>query len=145
VGLAPLGQLGLHVGASAADLRFRHGGHRRRVGALANRVQPAIGLQVARLGDDGIAGAAGGGGLGRGVYNIGGGSRVSINQVLEMIGRITGRTPDIRREAAQKGDMRDTFADTSRARADLGFAPKTSLEAGIQAECEWLAGLLNVK
>jgi len=78
------------------------------------------------------------------VYNIGGGSRVSINQVFEMIGRITGRTPDIRREGAQKGDMRDTFADTSRARADLGFQPATSLEAGLTAECEWLAGLLNV-
>jgi UDP-glucose 4-epimerase len=89
--------------------------------------------------------AAGDRGRAGGVYNIGGGSRVSINQVLEMIGRITGRTPDIRREPAQKGDMRDTFADTTRARADLGFAPKTSLEAGIRAECEWLAGLLNVK
>jgi nucleoside-diphosphate-sugar epimerase len=79
------------------------------------------------------------------VYNIGGGSRVSINEVLAMIGRITGRTPDIRREPAQKGDMRDTFADTTRARADLGFSPATSLEAGIRAECDWLAGLLNVK
>jgi UDP-glucose 4-epimerase len=78
------------------------------------------------------------------VYNIGGGNRVSINEVLALIGRITGRTPDIRREPAQKGDMRDTFADTSRAQADLGFAPTTSLEAGLRAECEWLAGVLNV-
>jgi nucleoside-diphosphate-sugar epimerase len=76
------------------------------------------------------------------VYNIGGGSRVSINHVFELIGAITGRTPDIRREAAQKGDMRDTFADTSRARADLGFAPATTLEAGLRAECDWLADLL---
>jgi UDP-glucose 4-epimerase len=79
------------------------------------------------------------------VYNIGGGNRVSINEVLAMIGRITGRTPDIRREPAQKGDMRDTFADTTRAKADLGFSPQTSLEAGLKAECEWLAGVLNVK
>ncbi len=77
------------------------------------------------------------------VYNIGGGSRVSINQVFDMIGRITGRTPEIRREDAQKGDMRDTYADTTRARADLGFAPATSLEAGLTAECEWLTGVLK--
>ena len=57
------------------------------------------------------------------VYNIGGGSRVSISDVLDLIERLTGRALDIRREAAQKGDMRDTFADTTRARADLGFAP----------------------
>jgi nucleoside-diphosphate-sugar epimerase len=72
-------------------------------------------------------------------YNIGGGSRVSINQVLEMIGRISGRPLDVRREPAQKGDMRDTFADTALAKADLGFAPTVSLEEGMEAEYRWLS------
>lgn len=72
------------------------------------------------------------------VYNIGGGSRVSVNHVLEIIERLVGRPLDIRREETQKGDMRDTFADTSRARADLGFAPEWTLEAGLAAECDWL-------
>jgi UDP-glucose 4-epimerase len=79
------------------------------------------------------------------VYNIGGGSRVSINDVLETIGRLTGRPLDIRREDAQKGDMRDTFADTSRARADLGFEPSHTLDTGLAAECGWMAGLLAVR
>ena len=35
--------------------------------------------------------------------------------------------------------MRDTFADTSLARADLGFAPEVSLEQGLEAEYRWLA------
>ncbi len=78
------------------------------------------------------------------VYNIGGGSRVSMNAVLELIEKLTGRTLDVRREAAQKGDMRDTFADTSRARADLGFEPRHSLEEGLAAECEWMARQLAV-
>jgi UDP-glucose 4-epimerase len=77
------------------------------------------------------------------VYNIGGGSRVTINEVLDLIGRLTGRSLDIRRLPPEKGDMRDTFADTTRARADLGFAPSHSLEAGLAAECEWLAGLVR--
>lgn len=72
-------------------------------------------------------------------YNIGGGSRVSINQVLHMIGRIAGRPLDVRREPAQKGDMRDTFADTGLAKMDLGFAPTVSLEEGIEAEYRWLS------
>src|SRR5207244_381220 len=50
------------------------------------------------------------------VYNIGGGSRVSINEVFEMIGRVTGSQPRLNLDPAQKGDMRHTFADTSRAR-----------------------------
>lgn len=83
-------------------------------------------------GDRGPAGA---------VYNIGGGSRVSINEVLARIEEIAGHPLDIRREAAQMGDMRDTFADTSRARADLGFVPRTSLADGLRAEYEWLKGL----
>jgi UDP-glucose 4-epimerase len=72
-------------------------------------------------------------------YNIGGGSRVSINQVLEMIGQVAGRSLQVRREPAQLGDMRDTFADTALAREDLGFAPSVSLEEGIKAEYRWLS------
>jgi UDP-glucose 4-epimerase len=88
--------------------------------------------------------AAGDRGTTGAVYNIGGGSRVSVTQVLDLIGRLTGRTLDIRREAAQKGDMRDTWADTSKAHQDLGYAPTHTLESGLAAECEWLARLLAV-
>jgi len=76
------------------------------------------------------------------VYNIGGGSRVSMNQVLDIIGRVSGRTLNIVREEAQKGDMRHTYADTSRARRDLGFAPQVGLEDGLAAEFTWLSGVL---
>lgn len=74
------------------------------------------------------------------VYNIGGGSRVSVNQVLDAVGRVAGRPLRISRIEKQKGDMRDTFADTTLARADLGYAPRTSLADGLAAEFRWLAG-----
>ena len=92
-------------------------------------VSDAVAATIA-AGERGVPGRA---------YNIGGGSRVSVNHVLEIIGRLAGRALDVRREAAQKGDMRDTFADTSLARADLGFAPAVSLEQGLQAEYQWLS------
>jgi nucleoside-diphosphate-sugar epimerase len=72
------------------------------------------------------------------VYNIGGGSRVSINQVLDMIGRVSGRAPTVSVDSAQKGDMRHTYADTTLARTDIGFAPAVSLEEGLAAEYQWL-------
>jgi UDP-glucose 4-epimerase len=72
-------------------------------------------------------------------YNIGGGSRVSMNEVIAIIERIAGRPLKVRREGTQKGDMRDTYADTSLARQDLAFAPSVSLEEGIQAEFQWLS------
>ncbi len=92
-------------------------------------VHDAVAATIA-AGERGVPGRA---------YNIGGGSRVSINQVLDIIGRVSGRSLDVRREPAQKGDMRDTFADTSLARADLGFVPTVSLEEGIAAEYRWLS------
>ncbi len=73
------------------------------------------------------------------VYNIGGGSRVSVNQVLRLVEACTGRRIEVRYEAPQKGDMRDTFADTSLARADLDFRPRVSLEDGLTAEYRWLS------
>jgi UDP-glucose 4-epimerase len=83
--------------------------------------------------------AAGDRGTPGAVYNIGGGSRVTINHVLELVAGLAGRPLDVRREEAQKGDMRDTFADTSRARADLGFEPTATLASGLAAEYQWLS------
>jgi UDP-glucose 4-epimerase len=76
------------------------------------------------------------------VYNIGGGSRVSINEVLELIGRVASRKPAVIVDGAQKGDMRHTYADTSAAKADLGFAPTVGLEQGLAAEYQWLVDTL---
>jgi nucleoside-diphosphate-sugar epimerase len=72
------------------------------------------------------------------VYNIGGGSRVSVNHVLSLIEGLVGKPLQVRREAPQKGDMRDTYADTSLAQADLGFRPQTALAEGLAAEYAWL-------
>jgi UDP-glucose 4-epimerase len=77
------------------------------------------------------------------VYNVGGGSRVTVNQVVEMIGRVSGRRPLVTVDSAQMGDMRHTYADTALARTDLAFEPKVGLEEGLRAEYGWLAELLH--
>jgi nucleoside-diphosphate-sugar epimerase len=59
-----------------------------------------------------------------------------------MIARVSGRQPIVSVDSAQKGDMRHTYADTSLARADLGFVPKVGLEEGLAAEHAWLAEIL---
>ena len=72
------------------------------------------------------------------VYNIGGGSRVTLNHVLELIGKVTGKTVAVQREPEQKGDMRHTYADTSAARRDLDFSPRVTLENGLDQQYRWL-------
>jgi len=76
-----------------------------------------------------------------GVYNIGGGSRVSLLDVFELIRRVTGRPLRIDLQEAQPGDMRDTYADTTRARADLAFVPTVALEEGLRAQYDWMTAL----
>mgnify|MGYP005842900753 CR=1 FL=1 len=88
-------------------------------------------LQALRAGLSGIA------------LNIGGGSRVTLNQVLQLLGELTGRAVQIDRQAAQHGDVAHTWADTSAAQELLGYAPRHSLEAGLRAEVEWLKGSLH--
>jgi len=73
-----------------------------------------------------------------GVYNIGGGSRVTLREVFDLIGRVTGRPVDIDHQPEQKGDMRDTYAETARAQADLGFAPSVTLELGLRDMFAWM-------
>jgi len=84
-------------------------------------------------------------GMPGGVYNIGGGSRIELLDVFELIGRVTGRPLRLNMIEPQAGDMRDTYADTARARADLGFAPAVTLEQGLRAQFQWMteAGLFN--
>ena len=72
------------------------------------------------------------------VYNIGGGSRVTLNHVLDLIRNVTGKTIEVRREPEQKGDMRHTYADTSAARRDLEFNPRVTLENGLDQQYRWL-------
>ena len=74
-----------------------------------------------------------------GVYNVGGGARVSLNRALEVLAAVAGRPLNIRRQARETGDVLHTGADIGRARADLGYAPATDLEAGLRAELAWVA------
>jgi len=73
------------------------------------------------------------------VYNVGGGTEASLREVVAILERLAGRRLDARHEAAAAGDVRRTAADTSRIRAELGWAPTTSLEQGLEAQLAWAA------
>jgi UDP-glucose 4-epimerase len=74
------------------------------------------------------------------VYNVGGGERVVLNDVLRQIEDVTGRRLTVVRDEVQKGDMRDTFADTTAAGRDLGFRSTVPLAQGLEREWEWIRG-----
>lgn len=69
-------------------------------------------------------------------YNLGGGSRVSMRDVLDLVDGIAGPLR-VRYADSQRGDARDTAADISRAAHELGFEPRNNLEDGLRAQVRW--------
>lgn len=79
------------------------------------------------------------------VYNVAGGARTTLAHALSLIEKVTGRKLIVEHAPKQSGDVRDTYADTSRARQELGYAPSVDLETGLRDEAEWVAATLYIE
>ncbi|MBW2647208.1 MAG: GDP-mannose 4,6-dehydratase [Deltaproteobacteria bacterium] len=77
------------------------------------------------------------------VFNIGGGSRVTMNQVISIMEEITGSAATVDYQQVQKGDVRHTSADMTKARKGLGYKPTVSIREGLETEYEWIQTLVE--
>lgn len=71
------------------------------------------------------------------VFNVGTGARISLNQVVELLGKISGRILKAKYEPARDGDIRDSQADITRAKEVLGYEPTVQFEEGLERTFEW--------
>src|SRR6195256_6605277 len=71
------------------------------------------------------------------VFNVGVGGRVSLNEVLRELGKITGKTPEAKYDPPRDGDIRDSQADISQAREFLGYEPSVTFDEGLRRTFEW--------
>ncbi len=71
------------------------------------------------------------------VFNGGTGLRITLNQVLQLLGKITGREIRAKYEAPRTGDIRHSQADITLARKALGYEPKVAFEEGLRRTWEW--------
>jgi nucleoside-diphosphate-sugar epimerase len=72
------------------------------------------------------------------VVNIAGGQRpTSINELLRIVGELTGTNPDPIRVAPREGDVRLTEGDVSLAGQLLGYRPQVSIREGLRRTVEW--------
>jgi nucleoside-diphosphate-sugar epimerase len=76
------------------------------------------------------------------VFNIGGGSRVTVNRVIRSLESILQRKAKINYIAEQKGDVRHTSADISKAARSLRYQPRVPLDEGLAREAAWLQDVL---
>ena len=76
-----------------------------------------------------------------GVFNIAGGSRVSLRDAIATLEELSGRSARLRHIDVALGDVRDTYADTSRAQQLLGYTPRVTLREGLARELAYLETL----
>lgn len=70
------------------------------------------------------------------VWNLGSDRPVRLDAMVAAIGRVIGREPRIRRMPAPPGDVERTWADLTRASAELGYRPRTPFEDGLRRQWE---------
>lgn len=72
-----------------------------------------------------------------GVFNIGTGARISLNQTLDSLRRFSGKKLVAKYEPPREGDIRDSQADISKARELLGYEPTVLFEEGLKRTLGW--------
>lgn len=78
-------------------------------------------------------------------YNIGGSQSVTLNQAIDLIEDMMERKLEIQRLPTAAGDQLETRADTTRARAELGFENSVLLADGIEKQIDWQKSLIGEK
>lgn len=77
------------------------------------------------------------------IYNLGNSSPISVRELIEAIEKALGRKAKVEQLPLQPGDVEQTCADLTRAKAELGYEPKTDLDAGLAAFAAWLRSELT--
>lgn len=71
-------------------------------------------------------------------FNIGGGSRITVNEALRLLEGIIGLKARVRYQETERGEMRHTYADIRLASQVLGFRPHIPLEEGLKEQVAWV-------
>lgn len=71
------------------------------------------------------------------IYNLGESETTTLAELVEHLGRALGVAPKVRHLPMQPGDVPRTFADVSRARAELDYRPRVKIAEGIERFAAW--------
>jgi UDP-glucuronate 4-epimerase len=71
------------------------------------------------------------------LYNLGHSEPIALRDMIAALGRALGKEPIIDPQPEQPGDVRQTYADISRARSELGYEPATPFDEGLAHFVSW--------
>ena len=75
--------------------------------------------------------------LGYEIYNLGGDNPVTLMKFIQLIESRIGKKAKLNMLPMQPGDVKETFADISKARRELGFSPKVKIDEGVNIFVDW--------
>lgn len=78
------------------------------------------------------------------IYNLGESQTTSLAELVNLIGEVCGKEPVIDRKPMQPGDVVVTFADIAKAKAQIGYAPKTLIREGLERFVAWYRAQNNI-
>ena len=81
------------------------------------------------------------------IYNVGGGNRITVLNLVKMLENLSGCQASISFLPDQKGDVQDTLADTTKIKHNFHWSPETSIEEGLCSYIDWFTtyGQMNKK
>ena len=79
------------------------------------------------------------------VFNGGTEARITLNQVLKLLEKITGKNIEAKYDPPRTGDIRDSQADVSLARKMLGYEPRVHFEEGLKRTWQWYKSVYGKK
>jgi len=77
------------------------------------------------------------------IFNLGESATTTLREMIDLLGELLGKTVIIDQKPFPSADMQATFADISKARALLGYDPKTSMREGLTRFIAWLRAEAN--
>jgi len=75
----------------------------------------------------------------KGVFNIGSGTRISINELSRLIQEVAGAQVDVTYAPPRPGDVRDSLSDIRAAKIAFGFTPRVAFEQGLAEYWRWIS------
>lgn len=112
---------------------FGDGTQRREMTYVSDAVDATVAALKIRIGDPAR------------VYNVGGGVRATVGELVGLVGEALGERLENRHGPPVPGDVRSTWADLGRAARELGYEPRVALEEGIEAQVRWTLGVASLR
>jgi nucleoside-diphosphate-sugar epimerase len=75
------------------------------------------------------------------IYNIGGGETVPLRTLVALLETTLGQKAKLMEQGRAEGDMEQTWADLRRSKAELGYGPTVTLQAGLGLSASYLRSL----